>query len=157
MKTIPATTRGLRLALTLSLLFNAGVVAALVWRSLPSPEPVVGAGASLPRHLELDAEQRQRWHAAEDDFLAKLASGAAEVRAHRDRMIAEIFAAAPDLAHIDGERAAISRLQDEQQRLVVGQLLRERELLTPAQREKLARLLSEQPVGPSSFERLHRD
>jgi len=146
MKTIPATTRGLRLALTLSLLFNAGVVAALVWRSLPSPEPVVGAGASLPRHLELDAEQRQRWHAAE-----------AEVRAHRDRMIAEIFAAAPDLAHIDGERAAISRLQDEQQRLVVGQLLRERELLTPAQREKLARLLSEQPVGPSSFERLHRD
>ncbi len=52
---------------------------------------------------------------------------------------------------------AISRLQDEQQRLVVAQLLRERELLDATQRERLVRLLMAQPVGPSAFERLHRD
>jgi len=40
---------------------------------------------------------------------------------------------------------------------VIGQLLRERQLLQPDQRERLARLLLAQPVGPSTIEQLHRD
>lgn len=139
--------------LALSLLANVGVVAAVAWRSLAVSE----AAVSLPQHLGLDARQLREWHAAEADFLARLAGGADAVRVHRDRMIAGIFSDAPDPARIDAERAAISRLQDEQQRLVVAQLLRERELLDAAQREQLARLLMAQPVGPSAFERLHRD
>lgn len=143
----------LRLALILSLLVNAGVLGAVVWRGLASGDAFPG----LPRYLQLDERQQRHWHESEAAFLARLAAGAGEVRGHRDRMIAEIFAANPDHARIDAERAAIARLQDEQQQLVVGQLLRERELLTPLQRERLAKLLSEQPVGPSPFERLHRD
>lgn len=148
------TTKLLCVALALSLLVNAGVIGAVAWRSLGAAGEVF---VGLPRYLDLDERQRRHWHAAEEAFLDRLAAGAEEVRGHRDRMIAEIFSADPDLARIDAERAAIIRLQDAQQKLVVGQLLRERELLTPAQRERLARLLMEQPVGPSAFERLHRD
>lgn len=79
------------------------------------------------------------------------------------RMLAADFARLPgetlgfDLAAIDAERAAIARLQDEQQKLVIRQLLRERELLSAKQRARLVRLLLEQPVGPTTMERLHRD
>ena len=58
---------------------------------------------------------------------------------------------------IDAERASIARLQDEQQKRVIQQLLRERELLTPPQRALLAQLLLDQPAGPSMIELLHRD
>jgi len=122
---------------------------------VPSAAPV--GGESLPRHLQLSAEQLHRWHESEAAFLRQLGVGAAQIRTHRDRMIGAIFADTPDQALIDTERTAIARLQDEQQKLVIGQLLRERELLQPAQRERLARLLLEQPVGPSTIEQLHRD
>ena len=146
----------LRLALTLSLLVNLGVLGAIAYRAL-APATQAPAGASLPRHLALSAEQRQRWHASEAAFLGQLGSGAVQIRAHRDRMIGAIFSTTLDTALIDAERTAIAHLQDEQQKLVIRQLLLERELLDPAQRERLARLLLAQPVGPSTIEQLHRD
>lgn len=150
--------RLLRFALVLSLLVNVGVLGAIAWRGLAvGTSADTTAAPSLSRYLELDERQLRHWHETEEAFLASLAAGATDIRGHRDRMIAEIFSATPDHARIDAERAAIGRLQDEQQKLVVGQLLRERELLKPVQRERLAKLLSEQPVGPSAFERLHRD
>lgn len=146
----------LRLALALSLLINLGVAGTLAYRSL-APDNAPPAGESLPRHLQLSAEQQRHWHESEADFLRQLASGAGQLRTHRDRMIGAIFAEPPDHRLIDTERTAIARLQDEQQKLVIGQLLRERELLQPAQRERLARLLLEQPVGASTIEQLHRN
>ena len=146
----------LRLALALSLLINLGVLAALAYRSL-APDNAPPAGESLPRHLQLSAEQLHRWHESEADFLRQLASGAGQLRRHRDRMIGAIFAESPDHQLIDAERTAIARLQDEQQKLVIGQLLRERELLQPAQRARLASLLQGQPVGASTIEQLHRN
>lgn len=147
--------RPLQLALLLSLLINLGVVGAIAYRAAaPSALP---PGESLPRHLQLSAEQRRHWHEAEAEFLRQTGTRADEVRAHRDRMIAAIFAETPDPDLIDRERSAIARLQDEQQKLVIAQLLRERELLQPVQRERLARLLLAQPVGPSTIEQLHRD
>lgn len=143
----------LHIALALSLLINLGVLGAIAYRSaVPA-----AAGESLPRHLQLSAEQLQRWHESEAGFLRQLGAGAEEIRAHRDRMIHAIFAENPDPALIDRERTAIARLQDQQQKLVIGQLLRERELLQPAQRERLAQLLLAQPVTPSPIEKLHRD
>ncbi|MCM2289601.1 MAG: periplasmic heavy metal sensor [Sulfuritalea sp.] len=145
----------LRTALILSLLVNVGVLGAIAYRStVASPPP---AGESLPRHLQLSAEQLQRWHESEIGFLRQLGAGAEEIRAHRDRMIHAIFAETTDPALIDRERTAIARLQDQQQKLVIGQLLRERELLQPVQRERLAQLLLAQPVTPSPIEQLHRD
>lgn len=145
----------LRIALTLSLLVNVGVLGAIAYRSAVSSAAT--AGESLPRHLQLSAEQQQRWHQSEGDFLRQLAAGAEEIRVHRDRMIHAIFAETADPALVDGERMAIAGLQDQQQKLVIGQLLRERELLQPAQRERLAQLLLAQPVAPSTVEQLHRD
>ena len=146
----------LRLALALSLLINLGVLGAVAYRAT-TPIAAPAAGESLPRHLQLSAEQLHRWHESEAAFLGQLGAGADKIRAHRDRMIGAIFADTPDRALIDVERTAIARLQDEQQKLVIGQLLRERELLQPVQRERLARLLLAQPVGPSTIEQLHRD
>lgn len=145
----------LHVALALSLLINLGVLGAIAYRGAASKAPA--AGESLPRHLQLSAEQMQRWHESEAGFLRQLGAGAEEIRAHRDRMIHAIFAEKPDHGLIDGERAAIARLQDKQQQLVIAQLLRERELLQPAQRERLARLLLAQPVAASPIEQLHRD
>lgn len=148
----------LRLALLLSLLINLGVVGAIAYRAaVPDTPAAPPPGASLARHLELSAEQLERWHDAEAGFLQQVGARASEIRAHRDRMIAAIFSERPDLALIDRERSAIARLQDEQQKLVIAQLLRERELLQPVQRERLARLLLAQPVGPLPVEQLHRD
>jgi hypothetical protein len=152
----------LRAALALSLMINLGVLGAVAYRAvvdgglprvLGGPPPA----QTLPRQLALNDQQLGRWREAEHAFLASLSSGAVEIRARRDRLIREIFAPSPDQAVIEAERAGIARLQDEQQRLVIGQLLREREMLDPRQRERLARILLEQPAGASGFEQLHRD
>lgn len=147
--------RPLRIALALSLLVNLGVLAAVAYRGIAGETQHAFPG--LPRHLQLSDAQLRDWHASEAPFLAQLAAGADEVRTHRDRMIREIFAAAPDPARIDAERERIAQLQDEQQKEVIRQLQRERALLSPAQRESLVRLLLEQPALPSPIERLHRD
>jgi len=148
----------LRYALILSLLANVGVVAAVAWHRLAGGEPAIATAApNLPAYLDLDAAQRRQWHASEAPFLTSLAAGAEAARGHRDRLIAAIFAEPPDLAGIEAEQAAIARLQETQQKLVVAQLLHERELLTATQRARLAALLTAQPVGPTTFERLHRD
>jgi hypothetical protein len=145
----------LRIALALSALINLGVLGAVVYRAMVPTAPA--AGENLPRHLQLSADQLHRWHESEAGFLRQLGAGADRIRAHRDRMIGAIFAETPDQALVDAERTAIARLQEEQQKLVIAQLLLERELLQPVQRERLARLLLTQPVGPSTIERLHRD
>jgi hypothetical protein len=145
-------TQLLRAALAFSLLVNFGVLGAVAYRATTSK-----GVAGLPQHLQLDTAQTQRWHEAEQGFLSRLNAGAAAIQGHRDRMIRAIFADTPDLARVDAERAAIAALQDAQQKRVIEQLLKERELLTAAQRERLAQLLLAQPAGPSGFERLHRD
>lgn len=148
----------LRIALALSVFVNLGVAGAVAYRVIaPSATPVPSAGESLPRHLQLSTDQLQRWHESEAVFLKQLGAGAEQIRTHRDRMIGAIFADTPDQAKVDAERTAIARLQEEQQKLVIAQLLRERELLQAPQRERLASLLLAQPVGPSTIEQLHRD
>lgn len=144
-----------RFALALSVLVNLGVLGAVAYRTLlPAAAP---PGAGLPRHLQLSAQQLQHWHESEAEFLGRLGADAKQIRVHRDRMIATIFSATPDQVLIDAERTTIAQLQDRQQKLVIAQLLRERELLRPEQRERLAQLLLAQPVGPSTIEQLHRD
>lgn len=145
----------LRIALALSLLINLGVLGAIAYRS--AVPPAASGGLNLPRHLQLSAKQLERWHESEISFLRQLGAGAEEIRVHRDRMIHAIFAETTDPSLIERERMAIARLQDQQQKLVIEQLLRERELLQSAQRERLAQLLLAQPVTPSPIEQLHRD
>lgn len=142
----------LRVLLAFSLLVNVGVLGAAAYRALATDD-----FPGLPRYLHLDAEQTKRWHEVEKNFLAQLVVNADSVRVHRDRMIRAIFAETPDAERIDAERAAIARLQDEQQKKVLQQLLSEREMLSPGQRTRLAQLLLDQPAGPSPIERLHRD
>lgn len=142
----------LRVLLAVSLLVNLGVIGAVAYR-LANKDSFPG----LPRYLELSADQVRDWHASEQGFLMQLGTSAEAIRTHRDRMIHAIFADTPDPALIDAERIAIARLQDEQQKRVIQQLLRERELLTLTQRTKLAQLLLDQPAGLSTIELLHRD
>lgn len=142
----------LRVLLAFSLLVNVGVLGAAAYRALATDD-----FPGLPRYLQLDAAQTKRWHEVEKNFLAQLGANADSIRTHRDRMILAIFADIPDIARIDAERAVIARLQDEQQKNVLQQLLAEREMLTAEQRTRLARLLLDQPAGPSPIERLHRD
>lgn len=149
----------LRRALAFSVLINLGVLTALGWQKLVSdglPMPS-GAPNSLSRELQLSSSQLQRWHDAEAPFLALLHASSADIQKYRDELIQAIFSGDVDRARIDRAQANIAELQNHQQQLVIEQLLREREILNPNQREQLAQLLIQQPVGPSGFERLHRD
>jgi hypothetical protein len=67
-----------------------------------------------------------------------------EIQVHRERLVREIFAAQPDASVVERERAAIFRLQQVQQRSVIEQLLKEREMLNAKQRLALADLLLRQ-------------
>lgn len=152
----------LRLVLLLSILVNLGVIGALGWRAMQSGNGAPGAetqqtSANLPGHLQLSDEQLRRWREAERAFLESLTASAVEIGTRRGRMIREIFSESPDAATIEAERAGIARLQEQQQRLVIAQLLAEREMLEPRQRELLAQVLLEQQAKATTFEQLHRD
>lgn len=150
--------RLLLFTLILSLSLNVGVLVAVGYRSLDwAHAPHTDAEfAGLVDYLGLRDEQQQRWRDAEAVFLAQFEPRASEIRERRDRLIRAIFADDPDPTAIESERARISALQDAQQRAVIEQLLRERELLDAGQRERLVKLLLEQPLG-AGFEQLHRD
>ncbi|MCQ4242428.1 periplasmic heavy metal sensor [Stutzerimonas stutzeri] len=148
----------LRNALVLSVLVNVGVLAGLAWQKLshdglPMPS---GAPTELSRELQLSASQLQRWHDAEAPFLAYLRASNASLGEHRNRLIEAIFAEQVDRTVIDAEQAKIAELQNEQQRLLIDQLLQEREVLEPQQRARLAQVLTQQSLGADSIEQLHR-
>ena len=140
-------------ALAVSLAVNAGVLVAVAYaawqRGGAGPAAYFGMPhENLPEHLGLTAEQRAQWHAMEQGFLPDLTSDARGIAAHRERMIRMIFGERADAAAVEAERAAIFALQERQQRRIIGQLLKERELLTPEQRARLAEhLLHQAPVG----------
>lgn len=148
----------LRNALVLSVLVNVGVLAGLGWQKLsrdglPMPS---GAPTELSRELQLSASQLQRWHDAEAPFLAYLRASNASLGEHRNRLIEAIFAEQVDRTVIDAEQVKIAELQNEQQRLLIDQLLQEREILEPQQRARLAQVLTQQSFGADSIEQLHR-
>lgn len=149
----------LRRTLAFSVLLNLGVLAAFAWQKLATDGLPVPSGAptTLSRELQLSTSQLQRWHDAEAPFLALLHASGADIQKHRDALIQAIFGPSVDRAQIDSAQAKIAELQSAQQRLVIEQLLRERDILNPDQRERLAQVLIEQPVGPSGFERMHRE
>lgn len=142
----------LKLLLAASLLVNAGVLVA-VWM------PDWGAGGAIERalfgmrhdqvarHLRLDTAQRERWRALETGFVEQLSDSGARIQSHRERLVREILSAQPDAAAIERERSAIFALQEAQQRAVIAQLLKEREMLQPEQRAALAQLLISQGAG----------
>jgi Spy/CpxP family protein refolding chaperone len=137
------------LLLALSLLVNAGVVAGAWFQSSRADGAAEAAffGMSherVPDYLKLDRTQRERWHAMEQDFVKALNDAGREIRTHRERLVREVFSAQPDAASIERERRSIFALQEAQQRSVIAQLLKEREMLSPEQRLALADLLLKQ-------------
>jgi hypothetical protein len=150
--------RALKYAFALSLLVNAGVLAVVGYQSLGGGLPFLRETSqhTAADYLKLSASQRERWEALEAGFLEGMQSGIKEMTVHRENLIREIFSARPSLDKIAREREAIARLQDAQQKRVIGQLLEERELLDTAQRQALVELLLKQPPVESDIERLHR-
>lgn len=138
--------------LVLSVLFNVGAVIATAYRihrnALAEP-------ADIARHLQLDAQQTRRWKELEAPFMAGLDAEWAEIGQRREALIRAIFAAQPDPQAIEANRAAIARLQTRQQRRVIEQLLKERELLAPQQREQLVELLLQQRQPGADARNLH--
>lgn len=137
------------LLLAISLLVNVGVLAGAwfqAWRAEGATElAFFGMGHErVPAYLKLDGTQLERWHAMEQDFVKTLNDVSGEIQIHRERLVREIFSAQPDASVIERERAAIFTLQEAQQRSVVGQLLKEREMLNAQQRLALADLLLKQ-------------
>ena len=137
------------LLLALSLLINAGVLAG-AWYQARRAEGATelaffGMGHErVPEYLKLDPTQRERWHAMEQNFVKTLNDAGREIQTHRERLVREILSAQPDASVIERERASIFTLQEAQQRSVIAQLLKEREMLSAEQRAALAELLLKQ-------------
>jgi len=137
------------LLLAISLLVNVGVLAGAwyqTWRAEGATElAFFGMGHErVPDYLKLDGTQLERWHAMEQDFVKTLNDVGGGIQIHRERLVREIFSAQPDASVIERERAAIFTLQQGQQRSVIAQLLKEREMLSAQQRLALADLLLKQ-------------
>lgn len=137
--------------LILSVLINIGVLGAAAYQSRSH----AADGQDVARYLALDAEQQRRWKALEEPFVAELDAGWREVARHRERLIREVFADRPDAARIEAERAQIAELQALQQKRVLAQFVRERELLTADQRRLLAELLLRETQPVPRERRLH--
>jgi len=138
--------------LALSVLFNLGAVVATAWQVHrgSGEEP-----AEIPQVLRLDVAQSQRWKELERSFVAELDAQWREIGREREALIRQVFAATPDARAVEASRARIAALQADQQRRVIEQLLREKELLTPGQREELMKLLLRQRVPTADERRLH--
>ena len=149
------------LLLAVSLLVNVGVLAGAwfqVWRAQGATElAFFGMGHErVPDYLRLDSAQIERWHAMEKDFVKVLNDVDGKIQIHRERLVREIFSAQPDTSVIERERAAIFTLQEAQQRSVIEQLLKEREMLNAKQRLALADLLLKQdPRSTAGAQQLH--
>lgn len=142
--------RRIHALLFLSLLFNVGVIGTVGYSSLgESGHGGVGARAvQLADYLKLSPAQLPAWEEKEAAFMRELMSAWGEIRAHRERMIREVFSAEPNLSIIESERLAIARLQEQQQHAVIRQLMEERYMLNPDQIRKLESLLiRENPLG----------
>lgn len=144
-----------------SLLLNIGVLGAVGYQAWHSGEwPWLHADGKrnhLAEYLKLSEEQRKQWQEKEEKFLREMSTDWEDVRIHRERMIRQIFSPQPNLAAIEAERAAISHLQEKQQRHVIEQLMEEQRILDTMQREALAGLLIQQKPASSLEERLHGD
>ena len=134
--------------LVLSLLVNVGVLGAAAYQANSSPR----GNVDVQKQLQLDAQQWQRWQETETAFLSELEAGWHEIARHRELLIREIFSDRPDPRRMEEERARIGQLQALQQRRVIAQLEREREILNPQQRRLLMELLLHDP-GPALPER----
>lgn len=139
-----------------SLLLNVGVLGAVGYQTLHHDGPRIGNKHDhLAEYLQLTAAQRRQWQQKETKFLQEMRSDWGQVRIYRERMIRQIFSEQPDLTAIEAARAAISRIQEKQQRHVIAQLMEEQRILDPAQRKSLATLLLQQEPAGSLEERLH--
>lgn len=147
--------------LAFSLLLNVGVLGAVGYQAWQNGGwPGLHADDKhdhLAAYLNLSEEQGRQWKAKEEKFLQEMRADWEDVRIHRERMIRQIFSEQPDLAAIEADRAAISRIQEKQQRHVIAQLMEEQRILNATQREALAGLLIQQKPAGSLEERLHGD
>ena len=150
----------LKYALTLSLLLNAGFIGAVgyqvvKYRGLP-PVFTAAAQPDVADYLKLTSEQRERWRALESDFVRRYEADAKEIAERREKLIRRIFSGQATAESIEADREAIARLQTEQQRRVIAQLLRERQILEPAQQRALADFLLRQAPDVTAVEQVHR-
>jgi len=139
-------------ALLLSVLLNLGVVGAAGYRAFTGDRAATG---ELADRLRLDAQQRTRWHSLEEAFVRELDAGWKEIASHREKLVREAFAEAPDVARIEAERARIAQIQVQQQQRVIEQFLREREILNADQRRALVDLLLREEHAPPRERQLH--
>lgn len=147
----------LRLALTLSVLFNLGVLGALGWQQFANLQRSQPGEPLLVRELQLDEQQRQHWQDFEVPFLHELNQSSLVIQQQRNQLIDSIFAEQLNHERINAAQAALAEQQNHQQRLVIDQLLREREILSTTQRQRLAQLLTQESSLSSHVEMLHNE
>lgn len=143
-------------ALTLSLVFNACFVVSFALGEMKSRRcaPPRPACKGLTADLNLDAGQREASRRSSERLLAQVNPLRREIMARRKELVDLLAMASPDDGAISGKLAEIAALQNRVQKLVVANLIAEKESLRPDQRELFDKALRDNlcPQGMCSMD-----
>lgn len=135
-------------------LLNLGILFAVAWATWGQSEHTT-KNPKLTEYLQLNAQQITQWHAAEQGFLVQLRDNESAIETQRNALIEAIFHEELALENVHQARENLAHLQNQQQKIVVEQLLTERQILTTQQRSLLQHLLQQQSAETSHYEQLH--
>ncbi len=116
------------------------------WVKPPSkfhPPSSVESAPLMPRQLSLSHEQLKCFGDIRSSYEAEIQEIQAQIQEKRRTLVGEMKKDSPDMASIDKLIEEISRLQVEMQKKAVLNLFKEKEVLTPEQREKFFRLFED--------------
>lgn len=112
-------------------------------RDQGAPE-AVGRNCPLHRQLGITDAQWDKLEPALRPFREETSQLARQIHQRRHELLDLLFAAQPNREVIDAKQQEVLAGQDRMQRLVIGQILAEREILTPDQQQRLFALVHEE-------------
>jgi Spy/CpxP family protein refolding chaperone len=107
-----------------------------------SPNSVESAPL-MPRQLSLSHEQLKCFRDIRSSYDAEIKEIQAQIQVKRRTLVGQMKKETPDMTSIDKLIEEISRLQAEMQKRAVLNLFKEKEVLTPEQREKFFRMFED--------------
>jgi len=137
----------IRIAIAVSIIFNIAFISGYCYRTFlrkPGDMRFVKARVGrILRELHLSDEQRQEVRESMRTVFLEGADIKSKIKGCRVEMIQLLAASDPDTEAIEEKRQEIALLQEEVQKLVINNILEEKDILTPEQQKKLFGYLEE--------------
>ena len=149
----------LKIALVVSLVFNAAVIGAFAYgfarrpappEDCPAPEQFASHGGRIARHIGVPRERTMRFVRVMADSSRETAGIRSALRSARGELIVLIEAGEPDESAIMAKVDEVSRLQGDLEKRVVARLLDARTVLTHEERARFMHLIRHRCISEDS-------